>query len=201
MADSSIKKLGRFGWRVPWAILWYVARGIRQGWWRAYFSTIGRYGFRRLGRGVRIDGCPSFIFPCADIRLGDGARIGKRVVFQGAPDSVIEIGKGVTINDGCVITANESIVIGDYSSIGEYTSIRDYNHAFRERARLIKEQGYTGGSIRVGRDVWIGRGCCITAGVTIGDGAVIGANSVVNKDLPPYCVAVGAPARVVSQRV
>lgn len=54
--------------------------------------------------------------------------------------------------------------------------------------------------IRVGNDVWIGRDAAIMPGVTIGDGAVIGARAVVAKDVPPYAVSVGNPARVVRYR-
>ncbi len=56
------------------------------------------------------------------------------------------------------------------------------------------------GPIIIGNDVWIGTGVTILSGVTIGDGAVIGANAVVSKDVPPYAIAVGNPARVVKYR-
>lgn len=57
-----------------------------------------------------------------------------------------------------------------------------------------------GAPISIGEDVWIGRGVFVGKGVSIGQGAVIGANSVVVKDIPPYAVAVGAPARVIKYR-
>ncbi len=54
--------------------------------------------------------------------------------------------------------------------------------------------------IKVGNDVWIGSEALIMGGVTIGDGAVIGARSLVTKDIPPYAIAVGMPARVIKYR-
>jgi acetyltransferase-like isoleucine patch superfamily enzyme len=56
------------------------------------------------------------------------------------------------------------------------------------------------GDIEIGNDVWIGRGARVRSGVSIGDGAVIGAYSVVTRDVRPYAVAVGAPAREVRRR-
>jgi virginiamycin A acetyltransferase len=50
--------------------------------------------------------------------------------------------------------------------------------------------------IKIGNDVWIGTGVVLMPGITIGDGAVIGAFSVVAKDIPPYAVVVGNPARI-----
>lgn len=52
----------------------------------------------------------------------------------------------------------------------------------------------------VGHDVWIGRDCMIMGGITIGNGAVIGAGTVVAKDIPPYCIAVGNPVRIIKKR-
>ena len=55
-------------------------------------------------------------------------------------------------------------------------------------------------SVVVGNDVWIGRDSLIMAGVTIGDGAVVGARSLVNKDVPPYAIVGGSPARIIKYR-
>jgi acetyltransferase-like isoleucine patch superfamily enzyme len=56
------------------------------------------------------------------------------------------------------------------------------------------------GDVVIGNDVWIGTDCLILSGVTIGDGAVIGAGSVVRRELPPYSIAYGNPARVIGKR-
>lgn len=74
------------------------------------------------------------------------------------------------------------------------------NHRFSDISRPIMEQGLICKGIVVGSDVWIGTGAKVLDGVEIGDGAVIGAGSVVTRDIPPYSVAVGVPAKVISYR-
>lgn len=197
---SSLQKLRAFGWLLPFALIWYFFRWVRQNYLLLYMRTIGIYGFRKIGENVKIDGLPEFIWPCADITLDDNVRIGKRCVFQGGPQSCIRLGKRVTINDGCYITSLFSIEIGSGTSVGEYTSIRDYNHSFNDVHLPIKDQDYDGAPIKIGTNCWIGRGCMILPGVTIGNDTVIGANSVVTKDIPPFSVAVGAPAKVIRTR-
>jgi acetyltransferase-like isoleucine patch superfamily enzyme len=67
-------------------------------------------------------------------------------------------------------------------------------------ARRIKGHPHARGPVKIGNDVWIGSGVTIVQGVTIGDGAVIGACSVVAKDVAPYAIHVGNPARFVRHR-
>lgn len=58
----------------------------------------------------------------------------------------------------------------------------------------------TGKQVNIGSDVWLGSDVKILSGVSISDGAIIGAGSIVTKDIPPYCIAVGIPARVIKKR-
>ena len=64
----------------------------------------------------------------------------------------------------------------------------------------VKDSTTTKGDVIIGSDVWIGAQAIIMSGVTVGDGAVIGAGAVVTKDVPPYGVVVGNPARLVKMR-
>ena len=72
--------------------------------------------------------------------------------------------------------------------------------AMDDRFAHIKGHPRVKGDVVIGNDVWVGREAMITSGVTIGDGAVIGAGAVVTRDVPPYAIAVGNPARVIRSR-
>ena len=72
------------------------------------------------------------------------------------------------------------------------------NLAWRAASLMLKETGCRGG-VEIGDYVQIGENCVILPGVTIGRGAIVGAGAIVTKDLPPYCVAAGNPARVIKQ--
>ncbi|OQA93429.1 MAG: Streptogramin A acetyltransferase [Microgenomates group bacterium ADurb.Bin219] len=103
-----------------------------------------------------------------------------------------------------------NIKIGKYCSFAEGVKIfgvseHNYKRVTSFPISLINKTNkendlFTKGPIEIGNDVWIGEGAYILSGVTIGDGAVIGAGAVVTKDIPPYSVAAGNPARVVKMR-
>jgi acetyltransferase-like isoleucine patch superfamily enzyme len=76
---------------------------------------------------------------------------------------------------------------------------RDESHPIPIKITAIK--GVTRQGIVIEDDCWLGHGVTVLDGVTIGKGSVIGAGSVVNKDIPPYSVAVGAPVRVIKSRI
>ncbi len=102
--------------------------------------------------------------------------------------------------------------------IGAYTSIADEVHVFLggqhrtdwvscypfpavlEEAARIADYAGTRGDVTIGNDVWLASGCTILSGVTIGDGAVVAARAVVARDVPPYAIVAGNPARIVRYR-
>jgi acetyltransferase-like isoleucine patch superfamily enzyme len=65
----------------------------------------------------------------------------------------------------------------------------------------IKDQGIVKSPVRIGGDVWIGEKATVLRGVDVGQGAVVASHALVNRDLPPFAIAVGVPARVVKSRL
>ncbi|MBD5175841.1 MAG: CatB-related O-acetyltransferase [Bacteroidales bacterium] len=96
------------------------------------------------------------------------------------------------------------ISIGKYCSIGDNVRFivdqgRHLTNAVSSYPFLKNNNGNKSG-ITIGNDVWIGQNCILMPGITIGDGATIGAGSVVTKDVPPYCVMGGSPAKIISHK-
>jgi len=119
-----------------------------------------------------------------------------------ATDSHTFVGKYCYIGRFCYIT---KAVIGNYCSIANNVSIGQGEHALDKisTSSFFYNNSYeelTKKDCVIGNDVWIGVDAIILRGVTVGDGAVIGANSVVTKDVPPFAIVVGSPARVVRFR-
>lgn len=144
---------------------------------------------------------------------------GLNTVGAGCRIAYSQVGFGSYVsNDTELLTTK----VGRYCSIGPHILMPTGKHPISELASssplfysakgvngvsFIKEDkfneyDYVEGMFSrvIGNDVWIGGGCLILEGVTIGDGAIIGAGAVVTKDVPPYSVCTGMPAKVVRQR-
>jgi acetyltransferase-like isoleucine patch superfamily enzyme len=105
----------------------------------------------------------------------------------------LSIGKRVFINSGCRFQDQSDITIGDDCLIGHNAVIATLQHdiAPSRRGDVIPAP------VVIGRNVWLGANVTVLPGVSIGDDAVIGAGSIVTKNIPAGCIAVGSPARVV----
>lgn len=118
-----------------------------------------------------------------------------------ASDGLIKIGNNSTLNSFCLLYGGEkNIIIGNGVRIATGCSMVGNSHVFSDITKYIFTQGVTSKGIIIEDDVWLGSGVRVLDGVTIGKGSVIGANSVVNKNIPPYSVAVGVPASVIKKR-
>jgi acetyltransferase-like isoleucine patch superfamily enzyme len=137
--------------------------------------------------------------PSPNIIIGEGTKIGTDAMLIPQKGRIV-IGRNCTINYGCILYGAGGLTIGDDSRIAAHTIITPMNHIFADPDVAIWKQGESAEGVTVGRDVWIGAGVKVVDGITIGDGAIVGAGSVVTRDIPPYAVAVGVPARVIKSR-
>lgn len=184
---------------VVW-VAWELATRVRSFCQWLFFWLLRGSFFKSIGFGTRFFGRVRFGSVNGNISVGRYCWIGHDVFLSAGRKCEITIGDRVSVNTGCHLVALEGITIGANSSIGEYVSIRDQNHVFDDAGRPVKDQGFACKAIQIGEDVWIGRGVMVCPGVTIGTGAVVGANSVVTKDVEPFMVVVGCPAKPVRRR-
>jgi len=124
--------------------------------------------------------------------------IGHNSVFQGS--SVIEFGERSYCAGSCVFASNARIQIGKDVMIADYVTIRDTDHCIADLDRPMMSQGIVSKAVIVEDDVWIAHGAVILKGVTLGRGSVVAAGSIVTKDVPPYAVVAGTPAKVIRYR-
>lgn len=184
-----------------------------------------RLGYRtivaHLGYGVEIQPGVELINACG-ISIGNQTKLDRDVRIRCyGNNSKVSLGDHVYLDRGIDIKTHRSgeIEIGDRTHIGPYTclsgdsikigqdcliasqvGIYANNHIFIETASKINKQGNSYKGITIEEDCWLGSGVKVLDGVTIGRGSIIGAGAVVTKDIPPYSIAVGVPAKVVSQR-
>ena len=144
-------------------------------------------GFKRVG-GVNLK------HRFRSNKISRTAHIGKNTHLRGC-----KIGKYVYIGSHCVLN---HVTIGNYSCIASTAAIGGMEHSYwyPSISPVLSNECIFGKETKIGNDVWIGAHVCVKQGVTIGDGAVIGAGSVVTKDVPPYAVAYGVPAKMVKKR-
>ena len=117
----------------------------------------------------------------------------------------IFLGNDVIINMNCTFVDNKTIRIGDRVLIASNVQMYTSSHPVLPQERLVPDwmerqttffRTYAR-PIEIENNVWIGGGCILLPGVTIGENSVIGAGSVVTRPVPPNCVAVGNPCRVI----
>ncbi len=124
----------------------------------------------------------------------------------------VKIGNYTTINGPNVqiLSKVNAVQIGSFCSIAKDVTIQEYNHKVDRLSTYNFEKHIFGGksindvaskgAITIGSDVWIGTKSVILSGVTIGHGAIVAAGSIVTKDVPPYAIVGGNPARVIKYR-
>ncbi|MCO4795630.1 MAG: acyltransferase [Bacteriovoracaceae bacterium] len=150
----------------------------------------------RVSRNSILKGNSSLNFA---ISVGANTQIMEQVLLC-ANEGVIRIGNNSWIGPQCLIYGNGHVRIGDHVMIAAKTSINTVSHNHAIIGLPMNLQGINTDRVTIEDDVWIGLNATILQGVTIGKGSIIGAGAVVTKDIPPYSIAVGTPAKVISTR-
>lgn len=170
-------------------------RLLKPGLWRQGLTNlVYRRRFTSLGGPVDFDGWPELAVD-GELHVGRGLKMMNTIrrssigVYHGA---VVRIGENVVINNGTIIAARVAVTIGDGTGIGYDVLIMD-----SDGHPLVPGEPTQEGPITIGRHVWIASRASVLQGVTIGDFAVVATGAVVTKDVPPYAIVAGVPAKVV----
>jgi len=160
-----------------------IAAGSLASWF--YTSLVGRIPSRSVRRIYLFLWLGSF-------GEGSGVQAGCRFLNG----RKVHLGKRNVMNFGCLIDGRRhSVITGNDVSIGPEAAILTLGHDPRSN-----DFSDLGGDVVIGDRAWIGYRAIILPGVTIGEGAVIGAGSIVSRDVPPYAIVAGNPARIIGER-
>lgn len=174
-----------------------------------FYSNWVACEFKQCGKNCQFGGF-SFLKGADHIRLGDRLYIGKDIVWEVYDrfgdqtfSPSLTFGSDCSFGDGGHITCINNVTIGNGVRMGRKVFITDNSHGSSERSQLDmpahQRPMASKGPVVIEDYAWIGEMTCIMPGVTIGRGSIIAANSVVTKDIPPYSVAAGVPAKVIKQ--
>lgn len=181
-----------------------------KNWWRSrkmkFYTSLLRSSTGSIGKNSLI--CPPFqSFNIKEMQVGNNTCISEHCwiqcidSYQGKNFSPnLNIGNNVHIGRFAHIIACDNIKIGNSVVIAERVYISDNFHGFENINMPIMQQPLKQpGPVIIEDEAWIGNGACILPNVTIGKHAIIGSNAVVTKNIPPYSVAAGVPAKVIKQ--
>ena len=152
-----------------------------------------------IGKGVKVKNC----------KFGSYNEIGKHSFLEN-----VELGDYSYLMEFCYL---QNVEVGKFANIAAMVRIgptdhpmeRPTMHHFTYRRRLygfdkVDDEEFfaqrAARITRIGNDTWIGHGAIIMPGITIGDGAVVGSGAIVTKDVPPYTIVVGSPAKILRRR-
>lgn len=206
---------------IPVNVLIYIIAAIMGGvllWNLMEMTNTGRF-FTSVVRGIFWGGvCGSLprklrceknvrIFFPRHVSFGESCNLGQGVVLapldhvgnQKYP-SRIKIGNRVHFGAFDRIASMNEVIIEDDVLFAAFVHVTDHSHDYRDVTKPVNKQGvFSKGPVVIKKGAWLAFGCHILSGVTVGENSVVAANAVVTKDVPPYSVVAGNPARVVSR--
>ena len=198
----------RWGWRE--AIRVAVARRMvtpqylvlyrRAAWHRARAAATGNnvvfQGMLFTGKRVELRARPGH----GRLVLGPWCWIGNDNKLR-SHEGQLTLGAKVVLGRDNVVNSYLDLEVGDAAILADWIYVCDFDHRTDRLDLPIKDQGIVTSPTRIGGDVWIGEKASVLRGVDIGQGAVIASHGLVNRDIEPFAIAVGIPARVVRSRL
>ena len=162
-----------------------------------YFKKRLRKSFlnNKIETGIRVE------YP-KNLELGSNSYFGFDCKIYASEFSKVKIGSNCSFNSNVMINARGkgSIIIGDNVLIAPNVVLRSSDHSFDDLEKTINKQGMKDGTIVIKNNVWIGSNSVILKNITIGEGSVIAAGAVVTRDIEPYTVVGGVPAKIIKKR-
>lgn len=179
--------------------------------WRNLYSAYIRHQCRQCGE-LKLGSTQLHLFGLRYMEFGDqvemhfNARVQCIDYFQPTDQHFkprLILHDHVVVQAMCHIGCIDRVEIGEWSTMGARCYITDHTHGGTSREELLlpprKRPLMSRGPVKIGKYVHLGEGVCVMPGVTIGDYSVIGAGAVVTRDIPPFSIAVGSPAKVIKQ--
>jgi acetyltransferase-like isoleucine patch superfamily enzyme len=157
-----------------------------------------------IGKGTSVhNNVDLYADKISSITIGKNSKIGQRTQLVSTRNDHLKIGQNTSFHSDCSIVGQ--VTIGDNCLFARHIFISSYEHTFKHIPyEYIKKQDLlhkTKSPVSIADDCWIGWGVAIKSGIKIGKGAIVGANSVVTKNIPPYKIYGGIPAKEIGTRL
>lgn len=123
--------------------------------------------------------------------MGEGSNV--RTPLTAVRPDRVKIGRNVIVMPGCLMMGAGGITLDDGAMLSANVQLLSNNHD------LLHPEIITGKPVRIGKGAWVGAGSSVLPGITVGDYAVVGAGSVVTKDVAPWTIVAGNPARFIRE--
>jgi acetyltransferase-like isoleucine patch superfamily enzyme len=193
LSDGDLARQARL-WVQKWR--WYERNSLPWNRARIHWEMLRREAFARWP----VHGNVLEALHDGRLEIGAGALLEPGVWITMPGDAQVRIGAGTFLNKGVMVAAERLVEIGDHCMLANGCFVTDSSHRYDDPQRPVPWQGFTTkGPTRIGDNCWLGANVVVTSGVSIGERCVIGANSVVTKDVEPFSVAAGVPAKVLKQ--